>query len=214
MNVLLVDDHYLIRDALKGIFHALDPTISVAEASDGREAMQMIRSAVDFDLVLLDLSLPDRNGLDLIDDIREIRPSLPFLILSAEKDRPLILRCLERGAVGFIPKSAPQPVMVNAVRLVLAGGTYVPPEALAHSDAAGRDARPKDVGDLGLTGRQVEVLALMVQGRSNKWICRALDLAEPTVKHHVSAILKALNVSNRTEAALAAAPFNLPPPAR
>lgn len=211
MNVLIVDDHYLIRDALRSIFCALDSSITVLEAADGRTTLQLVGGTEDIDLVVLDLSLPDRNGLELLVDLRSLRPSLSFLILSAEKERSLILRCLELGALGFIPKSAAQPVMINAVRLVLAGGVYVPPEALAAADPGGR-ASPPGVEHLGLTERQLEVLGLVVQGRSNKWICRALDLAEPTVKHHVSAILKALKVTNRTEAALAAAAFTLPKP--
>ena len=120
------------------------------------------------------------------------------MVLSARNDRANMARAFDLGALGFIPKNAPRDVILSALRLVLAGGIYIPPEML------GRDAGAADPPSLGLTGRQHDVLALMMQGKSNKAICRALDLAEPTVKNHVSAILKALKASNRTEAVLAA----------
>src|SRR5262249_31475506 len=128
-------------------------------------------------------------------------------------------------ALGFIPKTDSREVLLGALRLILAGGTYIPPEVLAAGPAAaaalpagGKSATGKrpSPSELGLTERQVDVLALMMQGKSNKLICRALDLAEPTVKNHVSAILKALGVANRTEAVLAVAAlgWELQTPAR
>lgn len=204
MKILLVDDHHLIRTALAGVFEELVPGVEVSEASDGAEAWRRVEACRDLHLAVIDLALPDCDGLSLLARLRRDRPALPCVILSAETDRTAILRALDLGAVGFIPKSAPRAVMVNAVRLVLAGGVYVPPEALARGETA-PPAAPCTPADLGLTARQAEVLALLVEGRSNKWIGRVLDLAEPTVKHHVSAIFRALNVTNRTEAAMAVA---------
>ena len=212
MNVLLVDDHHLIRAALVGVFEELVPAVVMFEAESVAEAWQQVEACPDLHLAVVDLALPDRDGFALLADLRRLRPALPCLILSAETRRDLILRALDLGAVGFIPKSGSRAVMVNAVRLVLAGGTYVPPEALSRG-GDGHDfataPQPRDLADLGLTERQTEVLALLIKGRSNKWIGRTLDLAEPTVKHHVTAILKALKVSNRTEATIAVAEMKL-----
>ena len=126
-----------------------------------------------------------------------------------------MVRALEHGALGFIPKSAGREVMTSALNLVFSGGVYIPPEILGSAKSERTEPSPQSRStaatpqaspvDLGLTERQVDVLALMMQGKSNKAICRRLDLAEPTVKNHVTAILKALGVSNRTEAVLAAA---------
>jgi len=214
MKILLVDDHVLIRDALRSVLRELVNDAIVFEASDCRQAMRLIEQHPDLHLILLDLNLPDRDGLAVLSDLRKHHATISIVVLSAFHDRETILRVLDLGALGFIPKSAPREVMANALRLILSGGIYVPPEALARVEpsvaAPGRRVLP---ADLGLTDRQMEVLALMMQGKSNKAICRILDTAEPTVKHHVTAILKALKVANRTEAVIAvgALGWELPP---
>jgi DNA-binding NarL/FixJ family response regulator len=208
MKILLVDDHALIRDALRSVLRELVDDAIVFEAPDCRQAMRLIEQHPDLHLILLDLNLPDRDGLAALSDLRKHHATISIVVLSAFHDRETILRVLELGALGFIPKSSPREVMANALRLILSGGVYVPPEALARAEpgvvaavaAPGRRVLP---ADLGLTERQMEVLALMMQGKSNKAICRILDTAEPTVKHHVTAILKALKVANRTEAVIA-----------
>jgi DNA-binding NarL/FixJ family response regulator len=138
-------------------------------------------------------------------------PTISVVVLSAQQDRDTVMKALDLGALGFIPKSGQREVMLSAFNLIFSGGIYIPPEilnrrepatapqaALAHAKAGASAA------DIGLTERQMEVLALMMQGKSNKAISRVLDLAEPTVKIHVSAILKALKAANRTEAVIAA----------
>ncbi len=172
--------------------------------------MRQLEQHGDVDLVLLDLNLPDRDGLDVLRELGARWPTMPVVVLSAFHDRERVSNALDLGAVGFIPKSARREVMCGAFNLVFAGGIYVPPEMLAIQGASETAAMPRPAADLrtravalGLTERQVEVLALMMQGKSNKAICRALGLAEPTVKIHVSAILRALKVSNRTEAVVA-----------
>jgi len=156
--------------------------------------------------------LADRDGFDVMAELREHHPALSVVMLSAFNDRENVIKALDGGALGFIPKTGSRDVLVSALRLILAGGVYIPPDILNREPAAAAGpgqpaaaARRPSPAELGLTGRQVDVLALMMQGKSNKLICRALDLAEPTVKNHVSAILKALDVSNRTEAVLAVA---------
>jgi DNA-binding NarL/FixJ family response regulator len=158
-------------------------------------------------LILLDLNLPDRDGFAVLAELRRRYAAISLVVLSAFHDRENVLRALDLGALGFIPKSASREVMINALRLVFAGGVYIPPEALARAERAQSQPgpqRPVSPAELGLTDRQMEVLALMMQGKSNKMISRVLDTAEPTVKHHVTAILKALKVTNRTEAVIAA----------
>jgi DNA-binding NarL/FixJ family response regulator len=205
MKILVIDDHALIRDALRGVLKELKADATVLEASDCRQAMRLIETQPDLHLILLDLNLPDRDGSAILADLRKRHPTISVVVLSASDDRETVLKALDLGALGFIPKSAPRDVMVSALRLAFSGGIYIPPEALARVEAT-RDEptrQPKSPADLGLTGRQLEVLALMMQGKSNKAISRLLDVAEPTVKHHVTAILKALKVTNRTEAVIA-----------
>src|SRR5437764_2829670 len=167
MKVLLVDDHALIRDALRGVLKELTDDAIVLEASDCRQAMHLIEAHPDLHLILLDLNLPDRNGFAVLSDLRKRYATISLVVLSAFHDRDNVIRALDLGALGFIPKSASREVMVNALRLVLAGGIYIPPEALGRAETkaqqpfTGGTASP---ADLGLTQRQMEVLALMMQG--------------------------------------------------
>lgn len=213
MKILVVDDHVLIREALRGVLGELRPGAEIVEAADAGGATRCLGENPDLDLVLLDLYLPDGSGLDLLARLREDHPAVPVAVLSVSSERADISRALDLGAVGFIPKSAPREVMLGAFRLIFAGGVYIPPEIFRRRQPAPAAppglGRPPTAAELGLTERQFEVLGLLMQGKSNKAICRALDLAEPTVKNHVTAILKALRVSNRTEAAIAAAALGL-----
>ena len=212
MKVLVVDDHELIREALRGVLAELMGDAAILEAADGGGARRSIAANPDLELALLDLYLPDISGFELLAELREDRPAIAVAVLSVSSDRADIERALELGAVGFIPKSARREVMLGALRLILAGGVYVPPEVFARPRAAPAmppSVRPPTAAELGLTGRQMQVLALMMRGKSNKAICRDLDLAEPTVKNHVTAILRALKVSNRTEAVVAAQALGL-----
>lgn len=219
MKVLVVDDHVLIREALRGVLIELVSDVAIVDAPDSRQAMQCIEEHPDLELILLDLKLPDGSGFDVLAALRERYPSISVVMLSASSDRDDIARALELGALGFIPKSTEREVMLSAFKLIFSGGVYVPPEILRAPQAtpsAGaspeRSGRLPSAADIDLTGRQMEVLALMMQGKSNKAICRALDLAEPTVKNHVTAILKALKASNRTEAVIAAGVLGLATP--
>ena len=220
MKILVVDDHALIREALRGVLKELKGDATVIEAPDWRQAMRQIEASADLDLILLDLNLPDRDGFEGLAELRERYPAISIVVLSALDDRDSVTKALDLGALGFIPKSARREVMLNALNLVFSGGMYIPPEILVHHGPAQPRAAPPQSGrrasaaDLGLTDRQMEVLALMMQGKSNKAICRALALAEPTVKNHVTAILRALKASNRTEAVIAASALGLEPQQR
>lgn len=217
MKFLVVDDHALIRDAMRDVLIGLRPGAAVFEAADAQQALVQLDAHGDVDLVLLDLQLPDRDGLEVLDDINQHHAAVPVVMLSGHQDPDLMRQALARGALGFIPKTEPRKVLAGALELVLAGGVYVPMAALAAPAAAPAAAPSREAptpASLGLTERQVDVLALLMQGMNNKVICRTLGLAEPTVKNHVSAILKALGAASRTEAVLAVnrLGWTLPPP--
>lgn len=213
MKILIVDDHPLILEALRHVLRALDPEIEVLEARDTSEALGFAQAQTDIDLVLLDLGLPGKAGLEALHELRSEQPDLPVVVLSATEDPDTVLGAVDVGAMGFISKATRNDVLVNALRIVLSGAVYLPPQLLQHrGTGADREAmRPSSLTyrDVGLTDRQAEVLSLLIQGKSNKLICRELGLAEGTVKIHVTAILKALNVVNRTQAVVAVSRLGL-----
>jgi DNA-binding NarL/FixJ family response regulator len=220
LKILVVDDHALIRTALRGVLGELHRDVTVLEASDCRAAFDLIEKQPDVDLILLDLGLPGRHGLAALEELRVSHPALPVVVLSSASDRASVTQALDQGAMGYITKTSSNEVLINALRLVLSGGIYIPPAILARWEplpaAEPHDAAPSQRGqrqrkpaDLGLSERQVQVLKLLLEGKSNKLICRELDLAESTVKNHVTLILKALNVTNRTQAVIAAARMGL-----
>ena len=174
----MIDDHALIRDALRGVLKELNDRTTVLEASDGRQAMRLIGEHPDLDVILLDLNLPDRNGLSMLAELRKDHPEVSIVVLSAFNDRDNIVSALELGALGFIPKSAPREVMLGALRLVFSGGTYIPLDILKPQEPAVAPAWPAtnhvvdgsspSPGDLGLTDRQLDVLALMMRARATR----------------------------------------------
>lgn len=177
--------------------HELGDTMEILEASDFESASHFVHDNPDLDLVLLDLNIPGQNGFTVLETITKSFPALPVVIVSASNQRRDVQRALDMGAMGFIPKESTSKVMLNALRLILAGGIYVPASMTQSAQIAGQ------LNDHGLTPRQLDVLALLVQGCSNKQIAFDLQLAEATVKMHVTAILKTLGVTNRTQAAMA-----------
>jgi DNA-binding NarL/FixJ family response regulator len=227
MKFLVVDDHELIREAMRGALKQLDSEATILEAADSRQAMLLIEGHTDLDLVLLDLNLPDRDGFSVLVELRKSHPSISVVVMSAQQDHDSVVKALNLGALGFIPKSVPRRVIIGALQLVMSGGIYIPPQALSQEqprpelstqgsavrEEPAVDGATVSPADLGVTERQIDVLALIMQGMSNKAICRVLDLSEPTVKSHVSAILRALKVSNRTEIVIAvsALKWELPP---
>src|SRR5581483_2121165 len=209
MKILLIDDHVLIRQAMQGVLRKLKRDAVVLEATNSAEAMARLAENPDAELILLDLTLPDRDGFAVLTDLRERYVDAAIVVLSAEQNPETVRRALELGARGYIPKSAKADVIINALRLVISGGIYIPPEILSGGLSSLPQARYAAADNAlaspqaaGLTERQIQVLALIMQGKNNKTICRLLDLAEPTVKNHVTAILRALDISSRTEAVI------------
>lgn len=215
LKILIVDDHPLIRDSMRACLPQLGHDIAVLEARTGVEALELARDHPDLDLLLLDLGLPGTDGLATLTEFRTRYPAIPVVVLSAVEDPETMRETLRRGAMGFVPKSAAVQVMLSALRLVLSGGVYVPPQLLdagpssrsphpPHvSNRSPQTTRPRTPADIGLTERQAQVLALMIHGKPNKIIARELGISEMTVKAHVTAILRILDVSNRTEAVVA-----------
>jgi DNA-binding NarL/FixJ family response regulator len=231
MKFLVLDDHELIREAMRAALAQMESEAEIFEASDGAEGIRMVEQHPDLDLIMLDLNLPDRDGFSLLAELRRNHPGISVVVMSGQQDQDSVVKALNMGALGFIPKSVPRRVILGALQLVMSGGTYIPPQGLATGQlqaatstalpsASKASAAPPPGGDtkvspadLGLTPRQCDVLALVMQGKPNKAICRDLDLSEATVKTHVSAIMRALDVSNRVEivVAVSALKLDLPP---
>jgi DNA-binding NarL/FixJ family response regulator len=212
VKILVVDDHPLVRDAMAQLAEELGVDVTVFKAADCAAGLEAARTHGDLDLVLLDLNLPGLRGIPALERFRNEHPTAPVVIVSMYRDRETVNEAIRCGAVGFIPKSSGRDTIVNALRLVLSGSVYVPPEVALGEDR--RESAPslvhgRTAGELGLTARQGQVLALLMKGRSNKEICRDLGLAERTVKAHTSAVLNTLRVSSRTQAVIAAAALGL-----
>jgi DNA-binding NarL/FixJ family response regulator len=191
----VADDHPIMRDALTSALAALGD-VSFVEAADAAGTLAMLDAHPELDCVLVDLRMPGANGIETIRELRARAPGVPVVVVSAEEQSGHVNALLALGVSGYVPKSEPPDVIVSAVRLVLAGGTYVPPRLMA---AAVREpALPE------LTPRQEEVLRLLARGLPNKSIANALGVSEGTIKVHLIAVFRALNVRNRTAAVLVA----------
>ena len=218
MKILIADDHRLVIEAVKGKLAELEPGIEFVLAMS---VDQLLAGASDdLDLAVIDLNMPGADGHAHIVEMRRRHPAVPVIVLSGYEDPAIMRTALAHGVLGFIPKAYSPEVMLSAVRLVLAGGVYVPPMMLSAlppgivagvptAEAVARTATPAAAHTLDhlrnvLTERQVEVLQLLSQGKPNKLIGRALGISEGTVKIHLAAIFRALNVRNRTEAVVAA----------
>jgi DNA-binding NarL/FixJ family response regulator len=208
MHILLVDDHALFREGLGLLLRDLNAQIEVHHAGTVEAALQ-VASGCPLALVLLDLSLPGRSGFEALEELRRRRDDLPVVVMSSADDRATVMAAIEAGAMGFVPKTSSSAVMIGALRIVLAGGIYLPPESFLGDGGGAQAPRPEQQAsvtpaELGLTPRQTEVLRLVLEGQSIKRIARALNASENTIKTHVSAVLRALNVTTRTQAVVAA----------
>ena len=213
MKVLIADDHPMVRDALARTVAAIDAEVEVVEAAN-RTALEAALSDLRVpDLVLVDLNMPGMRGVAGLQSLREQHPSVPVVVASAQEDPATIRAVLASGVSGFIPKSESRELVLQAIRLVLAGGVYVPLRRMSGGEgiaAAMPDPRNGDAAALqGLTPRQLDVLRLLMQGRPNKQIARELGLTEGTVKIHLAALLRGLQVRNRTEAVVRARQLGL-----
>ncbi|MFT6599897.1 MAG: DNA-binding NarL/FixJ family response regulator [Alloalcanivorax sp.] len=212
-QVLIADDHPLFREAIARVIDDGFPGSTLLEASDLDTALDLAGRHDDLDLVLLDLNMPGMQGLGGLVRLRNLFPTLPAVIVSAEEEKRVILQTITYGAVGFITKSTPRKQMIQALEQVLAGSIYLPADIIragAGSDAGNESAtarrEPEDISEVlaTLTRKQLQVFERMSRGESNKVIAYQLNIAESTVKAHVSAILRKLGATNRVQAILSA----------
>lgn len=216
MKFLVADDHAVFRVGLLYLLQRLDSEAQILEASDYGEALEIAEREESIDLILVDLLMPGTDGFSGISSLRDHAGAAPIIVVSARENPTDVQAALDNGAMGYLPKSSSSEVMLNAIRLVLAGGMYLPPALLGHhggnqpadhlETSFGQPRLSAQVAR-SLTRRQRDVMRLLALGRSNKAIAEELKLAEGTVKVHVSAIFKALNVTNRTEAVIVAGKF-------
>ena len=213
MKILIIDDHTLFRSGMVHLLEDLQPQPQIVESHSLKNAQEYLLGGQEVDLVLLDLRLGDTVGLDGLTTLRKDIPDTPIIVLSAELDPLVIHRCIELGAMGFITKCSTHDELLGAIRLIVAGGIYLPAAVRDGQHApADHGSRPSDIALLtSLSKRQREVLTLLLQGKPNKTIASNLGVTEFTVKGHITRILAALNVKNRTEVVytLAAAEVNV-----
>lgn len=201
VKLLIVDDHPLFRDGLAALLCQASPENIVIQASSTEEALQLADEQI-IDAVFMDLSMPGMSGEPAIREFARRHPDLPVIVLSSSEDPGDVRRVLNAGASGYIPKSATAKTVVSALTLVLSGNIYVPPLLVAAATRAAEQAAQNGPRSLSaLTDRQVDVLRFLRDGLSNKEISANLGIAEKTVKVHIAAIFKTLNVVNRTQAA-------------
>ncbi len=207
MRILLADDHPLFREGVKPVLEKLDPDVEILEAIDFPSAFETMHRAEEVDLVLMDLYMPGMAGVEGVTRFRATFPEAPVVILSASEQIDDIQRLLAAGALGYITKSSPSDTILGALRLVLAGGVYVPPALLDNSEGT----PPSLVSSRypALSYRQIQVLRELAKGQSNRQIGFVLDVTEGTVKLHMAAIFRILKVNNRTEAVLVAQKMGL-----
>ena len=210
MKYLIVDDHALVAGALTLLLEDRDPEADVHTAATADAALELVDREGDADLLILDLSLPGVTGTELMEEIVRRQPMLKILVVSGLADQESIMRVLQLGAAGFVPKSLDTELLSSAIDFVLKGGVYIPSKLLTESQKDGfftrTAARLKapESAPPHLTDRQLDVLAQLAKGAPLKRICRELDLSEGTVKTHVAAIYRSFGASNRTEALIAA----------
>ncbi len=210
MQFLIADDHSIVTMALEMLlkdYDGQDNTVFTANNKDDALALAQEYGET-ADLMILDLSMPGVEGTSLMEAIVAAQPTLKILVMSGLSDQQSIIKVLQMGAAGFIPKSLDAELLTSAIRFVLAGGVYIPVKLLTQAQKTGLlTATPEkstQEGTVRLTDRQKDVLALLAKGAPIKRICKELDLSEGTVKTHVTAIYRAFGASNRTEALIAA----------
>ena len=198
-RVLIADDHPLYRDALRAIVPQAFPGARVSEAGSQSEVCTLVTSDGAFDLIVLDLNLPGAAGLSCLKQVRASAPLTPIIVVSAIDDPHTMSEVVLAGAAGYVPKAAPRQVLIDALRAIMGGGTYLPAAAVValRRVQASRESAGRPGGSGELTSRQKRVLKLLAAGLSNKRIARELEISEITVKAHVSLILKKLGVANR-----------------
>ena len=207
MQILLADDHALIREYLREYLGRLAPDVEVWEAGTFVEALDIALRRPHLDLIILDLVMPGMNGMAGLEEMRARCPEVPIAVLSGMTDREDIVAALRAGAQGFIPKTVSGSAILNALRLILSGDTYVPKSVLEEAPDSGLADEERGNAEwkrVNLTPREWDVLTHLTKGLSNKAIAIALDAQEVTVKAHLQSVFRKLGVSNRSQAVIKA----------
>lgn len=202
MKILIVDDHPIYRDGLAALVAQLFADAQVRVAGDAATAFEHLRRDAAVDLILLDLKLPGLDGRSALSQLRSLHPAVPVVVVSVDEDATTIRACIDAGASGYIPKSARKEILAAALAVVADGGIYLPPAMRQSQGAAGTHLPAAPT--VALTVREREVLQGVCAGEPNKTIARRLGISEATVRAHLGAVFRALGVTNRTQAALAA----------
>jgi DNA-binding NarL/FixJ family response regulator len=197
MKILIVDDHAIVRRGMISLLQEHFKDVEFGEAGDSREGLEAAL-AEHWDLVILDINIPGRNGLELTRDIRSAKPGLPLLMVSAHSERDYAMRALKLGVAGYVPKQSASDVLVSAVRRVLAGGRYVSPE-LAEHIAGALSGGPGEGSHETLSNRELQVLKLIASGKSLKEIGAELALSEKTVATYRARISDKMGLSSNVE---------------
>lgn len=208
MTILLADDHALFRDGMHYVLRQLADEVEILDASSYSEMIKLADSGAPIKLALMDLNMPGSSGALSVRDFTLKYPEMPVVVVSGSEQREDMERVMDYGAMGFISKMTSSKIMVAALRMVLDGGIYLPPQLLQQSvdnmEQGATDKRSRRSNEYGLTARQVDVLKHLSLGLSNKETALKMGLAEGTVKIHVAAIFQVLHVSNRMDAVRAA----------
>lgn len=216
-KIVTADDHPIFREAIANLVHSRYPNSEIFETCNLDDTLSLIETDDEMDLVLLDLNMEGMEGFQGLMRLREIAPTVPVVIVSAEEDKKIILQAITFGAVGFITKSTHRDQMLTALDQILAGHVYLPSDVIRGETQGSKNLsgaqwqrQQKQTESLdperlsSLTRRQIVVLQHMAEGASNKQIAYNLSIAETTVKAHVSAILRKLGVNNRIQAVISA----------
>jgi DNA-binding NarL/FixJ family response regulator len=200
MHIVIVDDHPLFREGLKALLSSLDPSVKTSEAGTVAQAVALAATESP-DLILLDMNLPGVSGLDALREIKAAFESASVVVVSGDESPFLVRTCIDAGAAGYIPKTTDSALTIQALRLVLAHGTYLPRSALTRVSAArSADSAAAFDNPPQLSERQMAVLKCMLQGKPNKIIARELNIAVGTVKAHLWAVYQTLGVTSRAQA--------------
>jgi two-component system, NarL family, nitrate/nitrite response regulator NarL len=217
MKILIVDDHALVRRGLNYVVKEGFPDAEVTEAESAAAALEHIQHGLKIDLALVDVRMPDLDGLELLRAIKTDRPDLPVIMLSTYDNAPYVKRALADGASGYLLKDATPEDLSQAINVALSGsGNVLSPRVIQNlfeeHEAAGRDhGSGGRRGEYNLTQREHDILALLAEGRANREIAGSLYLSEKTVKAHLAAIFRKLGVTNRTQAAMMAVQMGVGP---
>jgi DNA-binding NarL/FixJ family response regulator len=198
MHILVADDHNLIRDGLKPFLYELDPSATILDAANFDDAFLLASAAESLDLILLDLKMPGMNGLQGIERMRLAHPKVPVVILSGHVERESVLAAVRAGAAGFIPKTISGTSLINALKLVLEGETFLPSSILLDSTPIERKPPVSPLSTL--SAREREILGYLIEGLTNKEIARLLNLQEITIKIHLRNVYRKIGAVNRAQA--------------